>query len=114
VNLHPFELQTPTVIVLVVFGIFGVFGCFTTAYFRRIRAINATTDTTLPVETRELTAEQLAGAINGDAATNNATRRTRRPRRPRRTPSQMSVTSLPEYMKEPGAEEVVIFRCVLL
>lgn len=76
---------------------------------RRRHAIdNATT-----AEARELTAVQLAGAINGDAATNNATRRTRRPRRPRRTPSQMSVTSLPEYMKEPGAEEVVISRCVV-
>ncbi|KAF5325045.1 hypothetical protein D9619_009606 [Psilocybe cf. subviscida] len=71
--------------------------------------------------TRELTAEQLAGTINnggrrevtatelagGDAG---APRPARRTRRPRRTPSQMSVTSLPVYNKEPGEEEVVIFR----
>ena len=63
---------------------------------------------------RELTAEQLAGTINNGAAPGAApgTRRARRPRRQRRTPSQMSVTSLPEYMKEPGEEEVVIFRLV--
>ncbi|PPQ92499.1 hypothetical protein CVT25_010332 [Psilocybe cyanescens] len=60
---------------------------------------------------RELTAEQLAGTINGDIQTGTAAARTtRRARRPRRTPSQMSVTSLPEYNKEPGDEELVIFR----
>lgn len=60
---------------------------------------------------RELTAEQLAGTINGDIQTGTAAARTaRRPRRPRRTPSQMSVTSLPAYNKEPGEEELVIFR----
>lgn len=65
--------------------------------------------------TRELTAEQLAGTINGDVAAGNgngAARTTRRARRPRRTPSQMSVTSLPAYNKEPGEEELVIFRYV--
>ncbi|KAH9474807.1 hypothetical protein JR316_0013272 [Psilocybe cubensis] len=63
---------------------------------------------------RELTAEQLAGTINGDIPAAGgaaaAARTTRRPRRPRRTPSQMSVTSLPAYNKEPGEEELVIFR----
>lgn len=61
---------------------------------------------------RELTAEQLAGSINGsELPSSGATaRQTRRPRRPRRTPSQVSVTSLPAYNKEPGEEELVIFR----
>ncbi|KAF8958953.1 hypothetical protein BDZ97DRAFT_1923265 [Flammula alnicola] len=57
---------------------------------------------------REITAEQLAGTINGE--NQSAARTTRRARRPRRTPSQMSVTSLPPYNKEPGEEELVIFR----
>ena len=67
-----------------------------------------------PGVARELTAEQLAGTINGEnrPANSNAPRTTRRPRRPRRTPSQMSVTSLPPYNKEPGEEELVIFRLV--
>jgi hypothetical protein len=60
-------------------------------------------------ETREVTAEQLAGSINANAATTN-TGRARRNRRPRRTPSQISTTSLPAYMKEPGEQELVIFR----
>ncbi|KAF8906054.1 hypothetical protein CPB84DRAFT_1844695 [Gymnopilus junonius] len=59
---------------------------------------------------RELTAEQLAGTINGANQSGDATRPVRRTRRPRRTPSQMSVTSLPPYNKEPGEEELVIFR----
>ncbi|KAK7051654.1 hypothetical protein VNI00_004633 [Paramarasmius palmivorus] len=63
---------------------------------------------------RELTADQLTGG-NGSSNTlanteNNANGRTRRTRRPRRTPSQMSTTSLPAYMKEPGEQELVIFR----
>lgn len=54
---------------------------------------------------RELTAEELAG-------TNSVAElpRPRRNRRARRTPSQISVTSLPAYNKEPGDEELVIFR----
>jgi len=55
---------------------------------------------------RVLTAEQLAGS---DSAT-ELPRQPRRNRRARRTPSQMSVTSLPAYNKEPGDEELVIFR----
>ncbi|PPQ66837.1 hypothetical protein CVT26_009616 [Gymnopilus dilepis] len=63
-----------------------------------------------PAAPRELTAEQLAGTINGANQSGDAPRPTRRTRRPRRTPSQMSVTSLPPYNKEPGEEELVIFR----
>lgn len=58
---------------------------------------------------RELTADQLVGTIN-DPPTSGAAGRTRRTRRPRRRPSQVSVTSLPAYNKEPGEEELVIFR----
>ncbi|PPQ81409.1 hypothetical protein CVT24_001830, partial [Panaeolus cyanescens] len=51
------------------------------------------------------------GGNGGNAGGGGATaRRNRRGRRPRRTPSQMSVTSLPAYNKEPGDEELVIFR----
>jgi hypothetical protein len=62
--------------------------------------------------TRELTAEQLAGSINRNTTANgNATpARPRRTRRARRTPSQISTTSLPAYMKEPGEQELVIVR----
>ena len=52
---------------------------------------------------RELTADQLAGP----GAPNVRSRRTRRNRR---TPSQISSRSLPMYMKEPGENEVVIYR----
>ncbi|EMD37001.1 hypothetical protein CERSUDRAFT_114903 [Gelatoporia subvermispora B] len=57
-------------------------------------------------QSRELTAEQLAGEPPNGAGS----ARTRRPRRTRRTPSQISTTSLPVYMKEPGEQEVVIIR----
>ncbi|KAG6835969.1 hypothetical protein H0H93_012743 [Arthromyces matolae] len=60
---------------------------------------------------RELTAAELAGTINGTTpTTTQAANRTRRTRRARRTPSQMSTTSLPEYAKEPGEQELVIIR----
>lgn len=63
---------------------------------------------------RELTAEQLAGgAAPGTtipAVPSAAANRSRRARRPRRTPSQISTTSLPAYNKEPGEQELVIFR----
>lgn len=65
-----------------------------------------TTTTTAP---RELTADQLAGRTG--TTTTGATQ-PRRPRRNRRTPSQISTTSLPVYMKEPGDQELVIFRLV--
>jgi hypothetical protein len=57
--------------------------------------------------TREVTADQLAGRTS--APSNR-----RRSRRTRRTPSQISTTSLPLYMKEPGDQELVIFRSVVL
>jgi len=67
--------------------------------------------------TREVTAEQLANGIaapgDGEAGSGEA-RPARRSRRPRRTPSQVSTKSLPAYNKEPGDEELVIFRCVLI
>ena len=56
---------------------------------------------------RVVTAEQLAGS---NSATELPRQQPRRNRRARRTPSQMSVTSLPAYNKEPGDEELVIFR----
>ncbi|KAL0068472.1 hypothetical protein AAF712_004550 [Marasmius tenuissimus] len=70
-------------------------------------------------QTREITADQLTGGRtasndnNSSTGNNNGngnTNRPRRTRRPRRTPSQVSTTSLPAYMKEPGEQEVVIFR----
>lgn len=85
----------------------GVFSKLSACLSRRRRAGPATLG-----GARELTAEQLVGAINNNGATTvvgNAGR-TRRSRRPRRTPSQISTTSLPAYNKEPGEEELVIFR----
>ncbi|KAF7978749.1 hypothetical protein HWV62_44766 [Athelia sp. TMB] len=66
-----------------------------------------------PLATRELTAEQLVGRGAGQAATPaTAAGATagRRPRRNRRTPSQISTHSLPLYNKEPGDQELVIYR----
>ncbi|OCB91628.1 hypothetical protein A7U60_g1127 [Sanghuangporus baumii] len=69
--------------------------------------------------TREVTAAQLTGAgenarsnnNNSNAGRNNGGRMNPRPgRRNGRTPSQMSTHSLPVYMKEPGDQELVIFR----
>ncbi|KAG7099986.1 hypothetical protein E1B28_001779 [Marasmius oreades] len=63
------------------------------------------------VQTRELTADQLTGNTTNTSSSNNGNgNRTRRTRRPRRTPSQISTTSLPAYNKEPGEQELVIFR----
>ncbi|KAG6890488.1 hypothetical protein C0992_000980 [Termitomyces sp. T32_za158] len=60
---------------------------------------------------RELTAEELAGTINGTNSNNGpAANRSRRMRRTRRTPSQISIISLPVYAKEPGEQELVIIR----
>ncbi|TFY65254.1 hypothetical protein EVJ58_g2084 [Rhodofomes roseus] len=52
------------------------------------------------MQARELTAEQLAGT----------TGRSNRRRRPNSTASTRSTRSLPLYMKEPGEQEVVVFR----
>ncbi|KAJ3474917.1 hypothetical protein NLI96_g12177 [Meripilus lineatus] len=67
--------------------------------------------------TRELTAEQLAGPATPGTSTPGTTTTTtttnarpRRARRNRRTPSQISTRSLPAYMKEPGEQELVIYR----
>lgn len=62
---------------------------------------------TTPV-TQEVTTEQLAGRTGTSAPQG------RRGRRARRTPSQISTKSLPAYMKEPGEQELVIFRSVTL
>lgn len=61
---------------------------------------------TATTSTRELTAAQLTGQPENTPAQTARPRRARRGRRP----SQISVTSLPEYMKTPGDNEVVIFR----
>ncbi|KAF5339025.1 hypothetical protein D9758_014123 [Tetrapyrgos nigripes] len=106
------------VVVLVVIGVFAFIlakrGSNFTQYFARA----AGNETGVPV-TRELTAAQLAGSTNNVTNTTTTTTattggdaasRTRRPRRPRRTPSQISTTSLPAYMKEPGEQELVVIR----
>jgi hypothetical protein len=80
-------------------------------FFRRL--VGSSAPVPAPsANTREVTAEQLANGINapGDDAGSGETRPARRPRRPRRTPSQVSTKSLPAYNKEPGDEELVIFR----
>lgn len=51
---------------------------------------------------------------NNNNLGNTGRNRNRNPRRTRRTPSQISTTSLPAYMKEPGDQEVVIIRSVLI
>jgi len=68
--------------------------------------ISSGTSTAAIGQSRELTAAELTGG------TRPTTTATRRPRRPRRTPSQVSTRSLPAYMREPGAHEVVIYRYV--
>lgn len=62
--------------------------------------------------TRELTAQQLVASTgqNGQTTETTAAQPARRARRNRRTPSQISTRSLPMYMKEPGEQEVVIYR----
>lgn len=91
------------VVVLILLGVFCVIWTRTNV-MNRLRGIR----TPQTSETREVTATQLAnGGRNGRNV--NATTRPRT-RRTRRTPSQMSTTSLPAYMKEPGAQELVIFR----
>lgn len=66
--------------------------------------------------TRELTAAELAGARSSSNNTTGATAtQGRRPgRRNRRTPSQISTKSLPVYQKEPGDQELVIYRLVII
>ncbi|KAF8639159.1 hypothetical protein AX17_001647 [Amanita inopinata Kibby_2008] len=96
-----------------------IYSCFTTPFahiFLRCRRRITSRSAGPTNQARELTAEQLAGSINRNTTNannaNNASNpgRTRRPRRTRRTPSQISTTSLPAYMKEPGEQELVIIR----
>lgn len=74
--------------------------------FARIsRGIGSSTRSGLPTSSsRELTADELAGANVGQPIV-DAPRRTRRTRR---TPSQISTVSLPVYNKEAGAQELVV------
>ncbi|KZT43440.1 hypothetical protein SISSUDRAFT_1057832 [Sistotremastrum suecicum HHB10207 ss-3] len=76
------------------------------------RGANSNSETT---STRQLTAERLTSGnrqqTNAQNTTSNANAtRPSRPRRTRRTPSQMSVTSLPLYMEDPGDTELVLVR----
>ncbi|KAH9921794.1 uncharacterized protein B0H18DRAFT_1020200 [Fomitopsis serialis] len=66
----------------------------------RMRAWSSRPVTVPGMQARELTAEQLAGT----------TGRSNRRRRPHSTASTRSTRSLPLYMKEPGEQEVVVFR----
>ncbi|KDQ13779.1 hypothetical protein BOTBODRAFT_175210 [Botryobasidium botryosum FD-172 SS1] len=69
----------------------------------------ATTETNVTTSTS--TAPTPNNAPTGITGTQRAAAgRPRRTRRPRRTPSQISTKSLPAYMEEPGAEEMVLVR----
>lgn len=109
--------QIPAVIVvLVLLGVF-VLTWTRTNVLSRLWGMASRSRNTPATTTREITATQLAGATNAGRTTTTTTATTRPARagrRTRRTPSQMSVTSLPVYMKEPGDQELVIFRCVSL
>ncbi|KIP04039.1 hypothetical protein PHLGIDRAFT_212844 [Phlebiopsis gigantea 11061_1 CR5-6] len=59
---------------------------------------------------RELTAQQLAGSAADSLTEPAPAPRSRRSRRPNRRASQISTHSLPVYMKEPGEQEVIIYR----
>jgi hypothetical protein len=84
----------PILIVIVVFILFSVITCV-----RRCAASDAAARNTTPA----------------NPASTPASGNTTRPRRrPRRTPSQISTKSLPPYMKEPGDQELVLFRCALI
>ncbi|KAJ3824076.1 hypothetical protein F5880DRAFT_434757 [Lentinula raphanica] len=116
-----FRIWVPILIVVVVLAIIALYVCSiranngglprALANFSRAAAIG---NGTMMPTTTELTADQLTGNASTTTAndtSNNATNnRTRRPRRTRRTPSQISTTSLPVYMKEPGEQELVIIR----
>lgn len=106
------NVQIPIVVIIVFLTFVVVFAWFKQSFrkaFAIFRVYDAHTGSNPAASAgRELTAEQLAGS---DTAINlPTTRAPRRTRRPRRTPSQVSVTSLPAYNKEPGDEELVIFR----
>ena len=106
-NIHSLviALKVPIIAVALILSGFAALS-WTKRHFRRTLASVTSSNTTANANsTRELTAEQLA---NGATQTPSG----RRPRRNRRTPSQISTRSLPVYMKEPGDEELVIFRLV--
>jgi hypothetical protein len=110
------DLQVPILVITVVLALLSILSCQRnsirqrfTPFRWRTRAVDSAVAGAQ--RTREITAEQLAGTINGTVPPASAPApRTRRNRRPRRTPSQISTTSLPAYNKEPGEEELVIFR----
>jgi hypothetical protein len=106
---HVFKV--PILAITLFLALAAIWTCTKRNGWRPVRLFNwgTTVSSVAPAqETTELTAEQLAGSINANAATNTA--RTRRNRRPRRTPSQISTISLPAYNKEPGEQELVIYR----
>lgn len=104
--------QVPILAIAFVLALAAVWTCAKRGWWKHLSMFSWGTtpsDASPAQETRELTAEQLAGSINANA-TSTTTTRARRNRRPRRTPSQISTTSLPAYNKEPGEQELVIFR----
>ncbi|PBK63822.1 hypothetical protein ARMSODRAFT_527685 [Armillaria solidipes] len=115
------EIWVPIVVVVVLLVVGGCLCWFRKSVRRRLNGISSlrsgsgsgSSTTALPTANggvRELTAEQLAGTADGATSNPPSATRTRRARRPRRTPSQISTTSLPAYNKEPGEQELVIFR----
>ncbi|RDB23618.1 hypothetical protein Hypma_009504 [Hypsizygus marmoreus] len=115
-SVAPVKIWAPIIAIGLLIALTAVGLCFRRTiadWMGRCRS-RATTGTRNVQGTRELTAEQLAGTINTSntrappLATANRT--ARRTRRPRRTPSQISTISLPAYAKEPGEQELVIFR----
>ncbi|KAK0194585.1 hypothetical protein F5146DRAFT_998949 [Armillaria mellea] len=117
------EIWVPIVVVVVLLVVGGCLCWFRKSVKRRLNGIpglssgSGTGSSSIALPTanggvRELTAEQLAGTADGATSNPPSATRTRRARRPRRTPSQISTTSLPAYNKEPGEQELVIFRQV--
>ncbi|KAK0498964.1 hypothetical protein EDD18DRAFT_57119 [Armillaria luteobubalina] len=115
------EIWVPIVVVVILLVIGGCLCWFRKSVRRRLHGVpgfssgsgSGSSTTALPTANggvRELTAEQLAGTVDGATSNPPSATRTRRTRRPRRTPSQISTTSLPAYNKEPGDQELVIFR----
>ncbi|KAF8240985.1 hypothetical protein L208DRAFT_1383333 [Tricholoma matsutake] len=106
------QVWVPILAIAFVLALAAVWTCAKRGWWKHLSMFSWGTtpsDASPAQETRELTAEQLAGSINANA-TSTTTTRARRNRRPRRTPSQISTTSLPAYNKEPGEQELVIFR----
>ncbi|CAL1709914.1 unnamed protein product [Somion occarium] len=122
-NLSP-QVWIPITVVAIIVVAGAILTCSRRGW--RIRLSNWTAGAALATGTvirgsardgpREFTAEQLAGTTGETTTTGpgangaNTTRSPRRSRRNRRTPSMVSTRSLPVYMKEPGDQELVIFR----